>query len=586
MNQKVIIFIIIFVVIIIVGLVSYFLIGKKSTTNIKTSQMTPPSTIGGNTTPIPAQCKSGTTTFSGGQQASDQANDDSNYTFSNTITRLGSSIKNSIEGFMFPERFALSSGLIPNTNKNALNSNKWYTSGSLDSTKQVQSVSPAINNGSPCVPFPDKVYRELPATQTTYSLVSEMDWFPYGATANFVKSTIGVTTLATAITYANNNGYAAFSFNENPMSTNPNSNDPNILFFREADINPSTFWTNGAAVPRFRVYAIGFSKLRTTMACPGNQTRGALGVCRLPCQINQYRDGNEVCQWNPCPANSTLNTTTGDCNCNANFQKAPGSTGRTDPCYPVCTARCSVMQSNGTCPNKVCPPEQSLDANCNCQWNLCTISGQVRGTDNVCRCSITNQTVQNGRCQYQCTIAGQVRGTDDVCKCGIANQTVQSGRCQDPCPAEQTRDPNGVCRWNPCPAQQTRINGVCQLNPCPAEQTRDPNGVCRWNLCTIQGQVRDFDNVCRCPSDKIVSGSSCVCPSGSTDKGWYCECPGYKTLSNGVCQCPDSSTEIDGVCQCPAGSVIARIGSYSYCLSTSYGGFGSFGSFGNFDGFG
>ncbi len=42
--------------------------------------------------PSPAQCRSGTTTFTGGQEASIQANVDSNYNFGSTPT-IGSSLK-------------------------------------------------------------------------------------------------------------------------------------------------------------------------------------------------------------------------------------------------------------------------------------------------------------------------------------------------------------------------------------------------------------------------------------------------------------------------------------------------------------
>jgi hypothetical protein len=74
------------------------------------------------------------------------------------------------------------------------------------------------------------------------------------------------------------------------------------------------------------------------------------GRCQNKCDINKTRDGAGNCQWNPCPAggNSTLNTTTGDCTCNSEFTKAPGKTGRTDTCYPIC-GRNFTMDSNGNC---------------------------------------------------------------------------------------------------------------------------------------------------------------------------------------------------------------------------------------------
>jgi hypothetical protein len=87
-------------------------------------------------------------------------------------------------------------------------------------------------------------------------------WYPYGASAKIVKSTIGVTNLESAISYARANGYSAFSFNENP--TTSDANNSYILFFKEAEINTSTFFTSGGALPGFKVYATRDSKLKSS----------------------------------------------------------------------------------------------------------------------------------------------------------------------------------------------------------------------------------------------------------------------------------------------------------------------------------
>jgi hypothetical protein len=507
---------------------------------------------------------------------------------------------------MFPERFALTTSgptsspgvgpLIPS--KTSLSPTKWYYTYSLNAGRQVFTSTGAINGGASCVSFPTSVYREVPSSLTTYSLVSEIDWYPYGTTLTIAKNAPGVniTTLASAIIYANNNGFTAFSFNETPSSTNPNINDPNILFFREPDINSNTFWTNGAAIPRFRVYAIGFSKLRTTMTCPPNQTR-INGVCTWnACPTNQTRINN-VCQWNACPTNSTLNTTTGDCTCNSTFQKAPGNTGRNEPCFPICTERCSTMQSNGTCLVPFCPAEQSLGADCVCRWNACTITGQTRGSDNICRCP-TEQSPVNNVCQWNsCPTNSTLNTTTGDCSCNPSFQKApgRTGR-NEPCfrtciiPG-QSMGFDGICR---CPSDQEVINGVCSciskqvlingMCQCPAGSTMRTltsgvkecvctnteqtlvNGVCQWNLCKITGQVRGGDGICRCTNDKILSGTSCVCPSGTTDRGTYCECSGNKTLSGGNCVCPFGSTEINGVCTCTlSGQIMTRNNSTTSC---------------------
>jgi hypothetical protein len=130
-------------------------------------------------------------------------------------------------------------------------------------------------------------------------------WYPYGATANFVKSTIGVTNLESAISYSRANGYSAFAFNENPTtSTDSNLNDTNskILFFKEADINMSTFFTSGTAVPGFKVYATRDSKLKSpepVVAVNGdNIVRGSNGwslVKGIPVAVRINQNGDLEC---------------------------------------------------------------------------------------------------------------------------------------------------------------------------------------------------------------------------------------------------------------------------------------------------
>ncbi len=419
MNKKIVIIIVLVVLIIIIGVISYFLLKKPQATPQATPQTTP------------AQCRSGTTTFTGGQEASIQANVDSNYNFDSNST-LGISIKENIERFFFPERFALTTTgdnrII--VNKNDLVNNKWYYTGLLDTTKQVSTITQSINGGASCVPFPNTVYREAPASISSFSLVSEMNWYPYGSTANFVKSNIGVSSLDTAINYANNNGFTAFSFNENSTSTDPNDINSKILFFREDNINQSTFFTNGAAVSGFRVYAIGFSKLRT-MTCPSGQIRDTGGVCRLnACPIDQTRDSNGVCRWNACPSNSTLNNISGECPCNSDYRKAPGKTGRNDLCYPICQQ---------TDPLKIGIDVADMDINGNC----------------VCRQGYIK--ANNGQCYKPCISPSQRMNDNGSCSCAPGYMNLNLGidlNCQpNNCPSNSTLIPGG---WN--------NTGICQCN--------------------------------------------------------------------------------------------------------------------------
>ncbi len=161
MNKKIIIFIIIFVLIIIVGIVSYFLFGKTTPPASTPPVSTPPSSTS-NTT-VNATCRIGGVggkSVQPGSQTIIDENEDNHYSFTNSVSRLGSVIKDSIEGFMFPERFTLTSVVIPN--KNSLDNNKWYETGVLDPAKQIVAVTSERNGGTPCGSFPTKVYREAP----------------------------------------------------------------------------------------------------------------------------------------------------------------------------------------------------------------------------------------------------------------------------------------------------------------------------------------------------------------------------------------------------------------------------------------
>jgi len=192
-------------------------------------------------------------------------NDISNYNISDTPLKASELLQRiftrvSIVINRIREKFALSPGTV--TSISSLVPGVQYTKGTLKSGVS-NTVTTSKNGGVNCSPFPSTIYTQI----NPFNLVSNYrDWYPYGSTASFYKSSIGITNLQSAIVYAVNNGYTAFSFNENPaVSSDPAVNDLNsrILFFKERDIM-STFWTNGSSVSGFKVYADINSKLNSS----------------------------------------------------------------------------------------------------------------------------------------------------------------------------------------------------------------------------------------------------------------------------------------------------------------------------------
>jgi hypothetical protein len=428
-------------------------------------------------TPKDASCSSNGSVIDGKSVDSiTSENKDENYTFD--IMRLGRDIKTNIERFMFPERFALS---LPPTivlDKNSLVNDTYYFIGSIKPESQITTRTPSINGGRDCLQFPTIIYKNSgiigPITNTF--LISTRDWYPYGASASFLKSVIGITDLTSAINYASNNGYTAFSFNPNISSTDPNDINNRILFFKEADINLTTFWTNGASVQGFRIYAVGFSKLGT------------------------------------CPTDSIFNTTTGDCICNPGFQKAPGRTGRNDPCQCIQQPYYESYPNHDIGGNDILPCLQNPGGG----WPAWANEAKAR-CDNNPNCKAYNiihryGTWGNnwGSCM-KTTTARPTAGANKIDYFKKAEGILSKdsdGVCRPPCPTGQTRDANGVCQWPPCPANSTvnQTTGQCTCNsgfevalagyypgstgrtsvdrnqrcdrPCAAGVRRDVDGVC------------------------------------------------------------------------------------------------------------
>jgi hypothetical protein len=122
-----------------------------------------------------------------------------------------------------------------------------------------------------------------------------------------------------------------------------------------------------------------------------------------------------------------------------------------------------------------------------CQWNACTVTGQTRGSDGICRC-----------------------------------------------PAEQS-PVNGVCQWNPCRAEQTRVNGVCQWNPCPTDRIRAIDGKCILD-CTLGGYNLYYYNkndVCMCP-DAYTLRNNTQCEFTGCGTGRYYDAWCGICMPNGV----------------------------------------------------
>ena len=235
------------------------------------------------------------------------------------------------------------------------------------------------------------------------------------------------------------------------------------------------------------------------------ETRDANGICRCP--INKTKINN-ICQWDACPVNSILNTTTGDCNCNTGFQKAPGKTGRNDPCFPICTAPNSIMDING---------------DCICAYNFERLPGK---------------TGRNDPCYKACNTNTSTMQPDGSCLCNTGLVKAGNGGCYVPCVnAYMTYDGNCICNTGfarPL-GKENDFTSSC-YKQCIGGAYMDPYGACK---CT-SGMVQQADGSCvraSCPATEFWNGSRCQ----SRDCG-----PGYMLNTSGVnwyCQIiPQSST--------------------------------------------
>jgi hypothetical protein len=92
-----------------------------------------------------------------------EGNVDSNYIFE--VMKLGKDIKNNLPDIISQfiksnEKFVFSSSIVPTIN--SLENDSYYVLGTLDSSKQVRTISPQVNGGSNCLEFPSTVYKLIP----------------------------------------------------------------------------------------------------------------------------------------------------------------------------------------------------------------------------------------------------------------------------------------------------------------------------------------------------------------------------------------------------------------------------------------
>ena len=166
-----IIIILLFLIFLIVGIIVYLYISKvtqpDNTKNIDIPYKEPQPDNSKNID-IPykepqkkdAECSipNGTT-----QEGIVEGNVDSNYIFE--VMKLGKDIKNNLPDIISQfirsnEKFVFSSSIVSTIN--SLENDSYYVPGTLDSSKQVRTISPQVNGGSNCLQFPSTVYKLIP----------------------------------------------------------------------------------------------------------------------------------------------------------------------------------------------------------------------------------------------------------------------------------------------------------------------------------------------------------------------------------------------------------------------------------------
>jgi len=179
-----------------------------------------------------------------------EGNVDSNYIFE--VMKLGKDIKSNLPDIISQfiksnEKFVFSSSIVPTIN--SLENDSYYVLGTLDSSKQVRTISPQLNGGSNCLEFPSTVYKLIPPC-------------PSGET----RDPSGVC--------------------QCPAGTTRHTNG---VCYPPCTITGQIRDTNGVCY----------------LPCPAGTTRHTNGVCYPPCPTGETRDVNAVCQ---CPEGTTRHT--------------------------------------------------------------------------------------------------------------------------------------------------------------------------------------------------------------------------------------------------------------------------------------
>lgn len=242
--------------------------------------------------------------------------------------------------------------------------------------------------------------------------------------------------------------------------------------------------------------------------CPKDKSRDINGICQWnSCPIDQTRDANGVCQWNSCPVDQTRDAN-GVCQC---IQQ---------PYYEKYINK-DISGNDITCyhqPSNLEGCKLNCNNNPNCKAYNIINQGGVWGQDWGCCLKTTSDipTADANKIDYYRKVTGTLVKESD-------------GICRPPCLINQTRDSNGVCKWNPCPDNSTlnEITGECSCNsgyevgywtnanPSLAGQTN----VSRNQKCLLKcstGVTRDMNLVCGGTTTLNInmSGITGSCPPG------------------------------------------------------------------------
>jgi len=239
-----------------------------------------------------------------------------------------------------------------------------------------------------------------------------------------------------------------------------------------------------------------------------------------------------------------------------------GDRGKAYACHPFTIRhevknQCSfglVMNSAGRC---VCPEGTTFrDGQCTSGGgthllplpvppvqSCVPLPGQVRTEDGRCVCP-RGTDLENGKCVPNlqplptCTIRGAVPTSNESgCACPDGTHLDRAARACVP-----DRQPPSQCRID---GQSRNSDGVCV---CPSGMAVRGNA-CRPTVsrqCPIRGQLRDANGNCACPDGLQVRGKACQPPRPAQQQ---CSIRGQTRNKRGDCVCPRGTDVRDGACR-------------------------------------